>query len=199
MSERAQCFSHSPAFLLLSFPSVYYPVCSFPSFSWQVLMMGPMCLSLLCPVLLRIMVLLMVLALISTEWVTAQSMHSSKSSEIFCYHSRVDSQILTTTSRPSAVPWVWSPPELPVLNKLSLPSLPRWRCLQHWNRTSALLQKMSTLSLNAYAKLKRMQRPSPVVPTRHDHGTCLDRVTAPQPLGPMDRSSDDSRNTRRRL
>ena len=31
-------------------------------------------------------------------------MHSSKSSKIFCYHSRVDSQILTTTSRPSVKP-----------------------------------------------------------------------------------------------
>ena len=49
-------------------------------FSWQVLMMGPMCLSLLCLVPLRIVVLLMVPALISTEWVTAQSMHSSRSS-----------------------------------------------------------------------------------------------------------------------
>ena len=152
-------------------------------FSWQVLMMGPVCLSLLCLVPLRIMVLLMVLAMISTEWVTAQSMHSSKSCEIFCYHSRVDSLILTTTSRPSVKPWVWSPPELPVLNRPSMPSLPRWRCLQHWNRTSALLQKTSTLSLHAYPRLKRMQRPSPVVLARQDLGTYLDIVTGP--LGPM--------------
>ena len=66
-----------------------------------------------------------------------------------------------------------------------MPSLPRWRRLQHWNRTPALLQKMSTLSLHAFAKLKRMQRPPPVVPTRQDHGTYLDIVTAPQPLGPL--------------
>ena len=123
-------------------------------------MMGPMCLSLLCLVPLRIMVLLMVLTLISTERVTARSMTSSKSSEIFCYHSRVDSQSLRTTQRPSVKPWVWSPPELPVLNRPSMPSLPRWRCLQQWNRTSAPLQKTSTLSLHAYARLKRMQRPS---------------------------------------
>ena len=38
--------------------------------------------------------------------------------------------------RPSVKPWVWSPPELPVLNRPSMPSLPRWRCLQQWNRTS---------------------------------------------------------------
>ena len=85
-------------------------------FSWQVLMMGPMCISLQGVVPLRIIVLPMVLALISTEWVTAQSMHSSRSSEIFCYQSRVESQILITTSRPSVKPCVLSPPELPVLN-----------------------------------------------------------------------------------
>ena len=145
--------------------------------------MGPMCLSLLCLVPLLTLVPLVVLALVSTEWVTAQSMHSSKSSEIFCYHSRMDSQTLTTKSRPSVKPWVWSPPELPVLNRPSMPSLPRWRCLQHWNRTSAPLQKTSALSLHAFAKLKRMQRPSPMVPTRQDLGTYLDIVTAPQPLG----------------
>ena len=109
---------------------------------------GPICLSLLCLVLLRILVLLMVLALISKEWVTAQSMHSSKTSEIFCYHSRVDSQILTTKSRPSVKPWVWSPPELPVLNRPSMPSLPRWPRLQHCNRTSIPFAE-SVISLTA--------------------------------------------------
>ena len=48
---------------------------------------------------------------------------------------RVDSQILTKTSRQSVKPWVWSPPELPVLNRPSTPTLPRWRHLQHWNST----------------------------------------------------------------
>ena len=43
---------------------------------------------------------------------------------------------------------------------------------------------MSALSLHAYAKMNRMQRPSPVVPTRQDHGTYVDIVTAPQQLGP---------------
>ena len=99
--------------------------------------------------------------------------HSSKSSEIFCYH-----------SRSSVKRWVWSPPELPVLNRPSMPSLPRWRCLQQWNGTSTPLQQMSTRSLHAYATLKRMQSSSPVVPTRQDRGTYLDIVTVPQPLGP---------------
>ncbi len=56
--------------------------------------------------------------------------------------------------------------------------------LQQWNGTSTPLQKMSTRSLHAYARLKRMQRSSPVVPTRQDRGTYLDIVTVPQPLGP---------------
>ena len=131
---------------------------------------------------LRMFVLLMVLALISTEWVTVQSMHRSKSSETFCYHSRVDSQILTTTSRPSVKPWVWSPPELPVLNRPSMPFLPRWRRLQHWNRTSALLQKMSTLSLHPFPNWKRMQRLSPADPARQDLGIFSDFAMAPQAL-----------------
>ena len=33
-------------------------------------------------------------------------------------------------------PWRLSPPELPALNRPSNPSLPRLRCLQHWNRTT---------------------------------------------------------------
>ena len=74
--------------------------------------------------------------------------------------------------------------ELPVLNRPSVPSLPRWRRLQYWNRTSAFLQKMSTPSLHAFAKLKRMQLLVPVALTRQDLGTRPDRVTAPQPLGP---------------
>ena len=144
--------------------------------------MRPMCLSLLCLVPLRIMALLMVLAPISTEWVIARSMPSSKSSETFCYHSRVDSQILTTTSRPSVKPFVWSPSELPVLNRPSTPSLPRWRHLQHRNHS---YRKCQLAHCTHFAKLKRMRRPSPAVPTRQDPGTYLHIVTAPQPLGPL--------------
>ena len=50
---------------------------------------------------------------------------------------------------------------------------------------------------------KRMQLLVPVALIQQDLGICLDRVPAPQPLGlsgPMSRgSSDDNRNTRRRL
>ena len=66
-------------------------------------MIGPMCQSLPCLVPLRIVVLLMVLALISTEWVTAQSMHSLKSSEICRDHSCGDAQISKITSRITSV------------------------------------------------------------------------------------------------
>ena len=50
---------------------------------------------------------------------------SSKISEIYCYHLRVDSQISTTTSRPFVKPWGLSPPKLLVLNRESVPFLPR--------------------------------------------------------------------------
>ena len=56
---------------------------------------------------LQTLVLLMVLAMTSTGWVNARSMRSSKSSETFCYHSRVVSKILTNTSRPSVKPRVY--------------------------------------------------------------------------------------------
>ena len=114
-------------------------------FSWKVLTMGPMCLSLLCLVPLRIMVLLMVLALIST--IGRSNVQ------------RAPRYVVTTRA------WI------------------RSFGLQHWNRTSALLQNMSVLSLRA--KLKRMRRPSPVDLDRQDHGTYLDIVTAPQPLSPL--------------
>ena len=49
---------------------------------------------------------------------------------------------------------------------------------------STLTQNVN-VSLHAYARLKRMQRPSPVAPTRQDRGTHLDIVTASQPVGPL--------------
>ena len=167
--------------------------------------MGQTCLSLLCLVPLRIVVLLMVPALISTEWVTAQLTHSSKSSEKNCYYSREDSQISTTKSRPFVKPWVWSPPELPVLNRPSMRSLPRWLCLQPWKRTSAPLQKTSALSLHAYARLKQMQLAT-FVSTGSGSASSWnllgqnDGSTASGSLGSHGPgSSDDNRNTRRRL
>ena len=110
-------------------------------------------------------------------------MDSSKSSEICCHHSGEDSQISTTTSGPSVKPWGLSPPELPVLNRPSMPLLPRWRCLQQWNRTSAPLQKMSALSLHAYARLRQTQLPALAAPARQALGIYF-KVMAPQPPSP---------------
>ena len=66
----------------------------------------------------------------------------------------------------------------------------------------ALSAKMSTLSLHSYAVLKRMRRPSPVVPTLRDHGTHKDKRNGTPAAGSLGSncrgSSDDSRNTRRR-
>ena len=50
----------------------------------------------------------MVLALTSTEWVAAQLMHSSMSSENVYYHSHEDLQISTNKSNPFVRPWVLS-------------------------------------------------------------------------------------------
>ena len=113
--SNVQCFSRWRAFLVLSCPKCLQP--SFVVshlFPWQVLMMGPMCLSLLCLVPLRIMLLLMVLAQISTEWVIAKSMRSSKISEMLLPFARgfadFDNQVRTfsaavgmVTSRISSV------------------------------------------------------------------------------------------------
>ena len=53
-------------------------ICSFPSFSWQVLMMGPMCLSLLCLVLLRIILFLCIpFVLMATDRTCEDAMHTS--------------------------------------------------------------------------------------------------------------------------
>ena len=181
--ERARCLPVHERFWfsLVQVSTTSFVV--FHLFSWQVLMMGPMCLSLFIPILLQMMVLLMVLALNSTELVTAQSMHSSRSSETFCHHSRVDSQIFddhvktlieaegVVTSRVTSV-----------LNRPSMTLLPRWRFLQHWNRTSAPSLKMSALSLHVYARLKQMQ-PASLAPALQAHGIYLDTTVALQPLG----------------
>ena len=98
--ERALCFS-----CVTSFSGFVLSKCLQPSFvashlfSWRVLTMGLKCLSLLNLVHLRIMVLLTVPVLISTEWAPAHLIHSSKSSEVCCYHSRVDLQSSTNESR----------------------------------------------------------------------------------------------------
>ena len=65
-------------------------------FSWRVLAMGQTCLYLV-HLLLRISVLLMVPALISTECLITHMTHNSKRFEIFCYHSCRDSKTCTNT------------------------------------------------------------------------------------------------------
>ena len=54
---------------------------------------------------------------------------------------------------------------------------------------------MSALSLHAYAKLKRMQRPSPVDPARQDLGIYSGIAMAPQPLGPLGPMAQDHQMT----
>ena len=65
-----------------------------------------------------------------------------------------------------------------------MPLLPRWRYLQHWNRTSTSSQRMSALSLHVYARLKQMQTPTLAARARQALGIYLDTVMAPQPPGP---------------
>ena len=115
----------------------------------------------------------------------------------------MDSQILTTTSRPSVKPWVRSPQELPVLNRLSMPSLPRWR------RLKALEQNVSTLTENVNSLTARMCKietnatsfssgsDSPRSWNILGHSNGSTGAGTQGSHGPG--SSDDSRNTRRRL
>ena len=170
-------------------------------FSWQVLMLGPMCRSLLCLVTLRILVLLVVPVVISAEWVTAQLMHNAKSSDIYCYPSRVDSQISTTTSRPSVKPWELSPPENveQIVNTL----------VAEMALFAAMQQNVSTLAQNVSSLTARMCKIFTNATSASGgsgsasswnvlgHG---DGSTATGPLGSHGPgSSDDNRSTRRRL
>ena len=172
-------------------------------FSWQVLMMGPMCLSLLC---------LVPFSNCGSPNGSGPDLdgmgHRSIDAQfkvlryVCCYHSRVDSQILTTTSRPSVKPCVWLPPELPVLNRPSMPSLPRWRRLQHWNRASALLQNLSSLT----ARICKIETDATSLSSGSDSARSWNILghsnssTAAGSLGSHGPGScDDSRNTRRRL
>ena len=58
----------------------------------------------------------------------------SKRSEKCCYHSCG----MLPTSRPFPTLWSFSHPGLPILNRSSVPFLPRWPHSQKWNRISAL-------------------------------------------------------------
>ena len=96
-----------------------------------------------------------------------------------------DSQILITTSRQSVTPWISSLPELPMSNRSSIPSLPRWFRLQRWNRMSAPLHRMSAPSLHTCARLKQMLPLLQAFPAQQDLGPYQDRLMALQPQGPM--------------
>ena len=97
-------------------------------------------------------------------------MRSSQGSETFSYHSRVDSQIFDNhvktlseavgmvTSRIACVEQT--------VNALSQDGI---ICNIGTERQHSY--RKYQLSLHAYAKLRRMRRSSPVVPTRQDHGT----------------------------
>ena len=124
-------------------------------------------------------------ALISTEWVPAHLMHSSKSSDMCCYHLHRVLPITKATFRPSPILLSFSHPGSPALNRSSIPFLPRWPHSQKWNKTSAP-------SRHAYARLEQAQLLPPVVPARQALGIHLDIVMAPRPLGgPMCRPTTE--------
>ena len=56
----------------------------------------------------------------------AQLMSSSKRFENYCYHSHGALRITKATSRPSPTLWSFVHPGLPILNRPSVPFLPRW-------------------------------------------------------------------------
>ena len=163
----------------LSCPSVYNQFCGFP--------LGLQCLSLLSLlnlVHLRIMVLLMVPALISTEWVPAQ--FDAQFNELRDMLSPLgrgfadfDNNVRTISEAVGAVTSRITSVELTV-NAL----VAKMAFLQQWNRTSAPSQKMTALSLHVYAKLKQMQLPALAAPARQALGIYMDKVMAPQPLSP---------------
>ena len=96
--------------------------------------------------------------------VTVQSMHSLRSSEKFCYHSRVDSQILDNHVKINS--------EAVEIVTSRITSV---------EQTVNTLTEMSALSLLEDDRLNRMQRPSPVALAKQDLGTYSDKAMAPQP------------------
>ena len=138
-------------------------------------------------------------AALSTGWAIAHTMNRSKRSKICVYHSCGDSQISKIASRPSVTPWVSSLPGLPMLNRSSIPPLPRWFHLQLCSRRSTPSHRMLAPSLHACARSKQVQ---PLLQAFSRLSKILalpgqvDGPTAAGFHGP--RSPDDSRNTRRR-
>ena len=112
------------------------------------------------------------------------SMRSSKKSEMCCYNLLVDLQISTTTPKLSVKPWELSLPESPMLNRPSMPlfcsSLTSRACQIESNATLVSGSSGSARSWNLLG---------------HSDGS-----TATGSLGCHGPgSSDDNRNTRRRL
>ena len=130
--------------------------------------------------------------------VTVHLMHSSKSSEICCYHSLVDSKISTIKSRLFVKPWVWSPPELPVLSDRQCMSL-----------FAAMEVNVSTLAENVRSLTARICKietnATSVSSGSHSARSCYilehnDGSTATGSVGSHGPgSSDNKRNTRRKL
>ena len=136
------------------------------------------------------------------EWVPDRLMHSSKGSEICCYHSRVDSQISTNKSRPFVKPGVWSLPELPVLNR------PQYTLCQDGfvcgNGTERQRSYRNVSSLTA--RICKIEAKATSVSSGSRSAICWnllgqhDGSTATGSLGSHGPgSSDDNKNTRRRL
>ena len=170
------CSSVRSVFLFTSFSGFVLCKCLQPSFvvshlfSWQVLMMGPMCVSLLCLVLLRIMVRPDLDGIgrrsFDEQFKELRDMLLPLGRSVADYESHI--QTIT-----NSVPLSFSHPGLPALNRSSKALLPRWPHSQKWNQTSAP-------SRHAYARWKQAQLLPPVVP-------------GPIARGPL------TTNTRRRL
>ena len=101
------------------------------------------------------------------------------------YHSCGDSQTSKMTSKPSVTLWVSAHPGLPMSNRSSIPSLPRWSHLQRWNRMLTPSNRMSPLSLHACARSKQVQPLLQAFPAQQELGLYQDRLIALQPQGPI--------------
>ena len=164
-------------FLLASFSGFDLSMCLQLSFvvshlfSWRVLAMGQTCFFLVRQLLLRISVLLMVPALITTKWLITHMTDNSKRFEIFCHQSCRDSKTYKH-SRPFGRPWVLSPPELLMPSWSSIPSLPKWLYLQRWSKMSAPFHRTSTsvsmleCLLGSINFSQRLTFPQPTSPSR---------------------------------
>ena len=157
--ERARCCSRSRDVLVLSCPSIFKPFCRFPPVLMASVDDGSH---------VRISPVLGISSNYGSPNGSGPDFDGMNGSPLnrfivqrcpiyICYHSLLYSQTYTLKSGPFVKLWVLS---LPVLSRSSMLFVPRWRCVQQWNNTSARVQKMSALSLHMYARLKQKQRPS---------------------------------------